>query len=70
MSQLLPLQGAFLNLKQAIPQERYREYLPRDRALELLTTWTGQDFGYDVEKWECWLVENNWAVNIDGSVER
>lgn len=27
----------------------------RDSACELLKTWTGQDFGYDPDKWGKWL---------------
>jgi peptidoglycan/LPS O-acetylase OafA/YrhL len=42
MSQLMPLQGLLLDLKQEIPPARRREYLPRDRALELLKEWTAR----------------------------
>lgn len=58
MSQLMPLEGLLLNLKQAIPSTRRREYLPKERALELLKEWTGQDFGYDVAAWERWIAEH------------
>jgi hypothetical protein len=57
MSQLLPLEGLLLNLKQEIPRGR-REYLPKELALERLKKWTGQDFGHDVAAWERWLAEH------------
>jgi hypothetical protein len=58
MSQLMPLEGLLLNLKQEIPPHRRREYLPKERALELLKQWTGQDFGDDVAAWERWIAEH------------
>jgi hypothetical protein len=35
--------------------EGRREYLPREKALELLRERTGQDFGFDVQQWRKWI---------------
>jgi hypothetical protein len=43
-----------MNLAGEIAQGR-REYLPRERAYELLREWTGQDFGYDIAQWRAWI---------------
>lgn len=59
MSQLMPLEGLLLNLKGQIPHSRPREYLPKEKALELLRAWTGKDFGYDVAAWERWISEHS-----------
>jgi hypothetical protein len=67
MSQMMPLEGALKNLKQDIPPERRREYLPRERALELLKEWTGQDFGFDVPKWEAWIAEHGAKLKVSGN---
>ena len=58
MSQLMPLEVLLLNLKQEISPVRRREYLPKERALQLLKEWTGQDFGDDVAAWERWIAEH------------
>jgi hypothetical protein len=58
MSQLTPYRGLLMNLRGEIPENRRREYLPRERALELLRQWTGQDFGLDADRWESWLRAN------------
>lgn len=58
MAHLLPLEGLLKNLKQEIPSYRRREYLTRERAYELLKQWTGQDFGFDADKWGDWVHEN------------
>ena len=68
MSHMMPLEGALKNLKQEIPPERRREYVPRERALELLKQWTGQDFGFDVAKWEAWITEHGGKLKISGKV--
>lgn len=65
MSRIMPLEGALRNLKQEVPSERRREYVSRDRALELLKKWTGQDFGFDVAKWEAWIVEHGGRLSVD-----
>jgi hypothetical protein len=67
MSHLTPLGGALKNLKQEVPPVRRREYLPRERALELLKQWTGQDFGYDVDRWEAWIADNRSNVKVGGT---
>ena len=66
MSHLMPLEGALKNLRQEIPPERRREYVSRERALELLRLWTGKDFGYDAEKWEAWI-EVHGQTKSDGT---
>lgn len=66
MSHMMPLDGALRNLKQEIPPERRREYLTRERALELLKQWTGQDFGFDVAKWEAWIAEHGDELPVGG----
>ena len=67
MSHMFPLEGALKNLKQEVPPERRREYIPRERALELLKQWTGQDFGLDVAKWEAWIAEHGDNLKVSGN---
>jgi len=55
MSHLTPYKGLLLNLQGMIDASRRREYLPKEKALELLRKWSGQDFGYDVEAWKAWV---------------
>ncbi len=57
MSQIQFLLLLLMNLKQHIPRGR-REYLPRDRAYELLKAHTGKDFGDQIEQWEAWVEQN------------
>lgn len=57
MSRLTPLQGLLMNLNREIEEGR-REYLSLEQAYEKLKELTGQDFGYDVEKWRKWLKRN------------
>jgi hypothetical protein len=47
-----------MNLRGEIPAYRRREFLPPERALELLREGTGQDFGLDTDRWESWLRAN------------
>jgi len=54
MSRITPVEGFLLNLEQKIEECR-REYLPRDAAYEKLKSLTGEDFGYDTEKWRTWI---------------
>jgi hypothetical protein len=61
MGMLTPLQGFLLNLKQEI-EPGSREYLTKEQALEMLKRVTGQDFGYDAEKWQLWLQKNKDSV--------
>ncbi|HET6882027.1 MAG TPA: hypothetical protein VFI31_17805 [Pirellulales bacterium] len=58
MSHLLPLEGLIKNLREEIPESRKREYLSRERAYEALKSWTGQDFGYNADEWEKWILES------------
>jgi hypothetical protein len=67
MSHLTPLAGALKNLKQEVPPQRRRDYVPRERALELLKQWTGQDFGYDLDKWEAWIAEHRSSIRVGGT---
>jgi hypothetical protein len=32
-----------------------REYMTKEQAYEKLKSLSGQDFGYDVQKWRLWL---------------
>ena len=57
MSRLTPLQGLLMNLNQEIEAGR-REYLSKEQAYEKLKKLTGQDFGYDAEKWRKWVKRN------------
>jgi len=66
MAQMTPLEGALKNLKQEIPADRRREYVPRERALELLKQWTGQDFGYDILKREAWIAQFGSTLRVSG----
>jgi hypothetical protein len=54
MTRVTPIAGLLANLDPKTSLHG-RAYLPRDRALQLLKEWTGQDFGYDVTAWEEWL---------------
>jgi hypothetical protein len=45
------------NLQGKIPVGAF-EYLEKDQALRHLKDLTGQDFGYDVGKWEDWICKN------------
>ncbi len=31
------------------------QYMAKERALEMLKKASGEDFGYDIEKWKSWL---------------
>ena len=66
MAHMIPLEGALKNLRQEIPPDRRREYVTRERALELLRKWTGQDFGFDADQWENWISEHRDEVACFG----
>jgi hypothetical protein len=51
---LTPEQRLLRNLAGEIESHR-REYLSKDEAYVQLKKMTGQDFGYDVEKWRDWF---------------
>jgi hypothetical protein len=55
MSYLRPFKGLLLNLEGSIDPARRREYLPKEKALDLLRKWSGRDFGYEVESWRAWI---------------
>jgi hypothetical protein len=57
MSRITLLKGLLMNLNQEIQKGR-REYLSRDAAYERLKTLTGEDFGYDIDAWNHWAVQN------------
>jgi hypothetical protein len=54
MSRLTLAQLALANFKQLIPPGE-RGYCSREKALERLKRWTGQDFGDDIRAWEKWV---------------
>ena len=54
MSRLTLYQGLLLNLEGKIDPAR-REYLSKEKALELLRHHTRQDFGSDVAAWKAWI---------------
>jgi len=59
MSLLNPYQILLGNLAGRIPRGTLCGlYMPKEQARELLMEETGQDFGYDVEKWREWLRRN------------
>lgn len=64
MSRMMPLDGALKNLKQEIPPGRRKDYLTREEALDLLVKWTGQNFGFDADKWADWLRVNKPDMKI------
>lgn len=45
------------NLKERIP-EGSMAYMTKEDAYIELKKWTGQDFGYDADKWEQWIKDN------------
>jgi len=47
-----------MNLRGEIPEGIRRDYITRDRSIQLLKEWTGQDFGFDADQWESWLRAN------------
>ena len=63
MSQISFLDGLLMNLRQEIQRGR-REYLSQDRAYELLKQSTGQDFGYDFDQWETWIVQHPKSIRF------
>jgi hypothetical protein len=55
-----------MSLRGEIPENRRRQYLPRETALELLRQRTEQDFGLNADHWESWLRANVEKIrNID-----
>jgi hypothetical protein len=57
MSRITLLKGLLMNLNQEIQKGR-REYLGREATYEMLKTLTGKDFGYDIDAWSNWAVQN------------
>lgn len=49
------------NLKQELP-EGSTAYMTQKSAYNALKKWTGQDFGYDAQKWEDWISQNGFPV--------
>lgn len=70
MSQLLFFEGLLKNLRQEIPPDRRRTFLTRDRAYELLKERTGEDFGYDADRWEQWLRSQGKPLSYDDLYEK
>jgi hypothetical protein len=57
MSRLTPEQRLLENLRQQVAKESMA-YMTREAAYQGLRNSTGQDFGYDADKWEKWIEEN------------
>ena len=57
MPRMTVIERLILNLQQLMPPNR-KGYMPREKAYESLKKLTGQDFGYDVEKWVEWINRN------------
>ena len=57
MSRLGLVEGLLLNLARKIDPNR-REYLSAEESYLRLKEMTGQDFGYDVERWRAWFKEH------------
>jgi hypothetical protein len=54
----LTLEEIFIkNIKQELP-EASMAYMTKEAAYAARKKWTGQDFGYDAEKWKKWIDEN------------
>ena len=47
-----------MNMERKI-QEGRREYMPAEKALEVLKSSTGQDFGDDIAAWKKWLKDHH-----------
>lgn len=41
-----------------------REYLTKEQAYEQLKYHTGQDFGFDIERWEQWVREHPKSIRV------
>ena len=54
---LRPHEGFLKNLRQEIHPDS-RAYLSREDAYVQLRRATGQDFGYDADAWERWIMQN------------
>ena len=52
-----PFEKLLLNLKGAMP-ESLPDYLPKAQAYERLKNLSGEDFGYDIHRWESWGCEH------------
>jgi hypothetical protein len=59
--QLLPNELALANLRQEIPCDE-RGYCTAEEAYEWLKELSGVDYGFDVDKWEKWVSEQNKSV--------
>jgi hypothetical protein len=57
MSRLTPEERLLANLREEVAEESMA-YMTRDDAYRGLRDSTGQDFGYDADKWEKWIEEN------------
>jgi hypothetical protein len=55
MSILTPCEIYIANLAGTMDPNRL-EYLPKELAYERLKRSTGQDFGFDIDRWKAWLV--------------
>jgi hypothetical protein len=57
MSKLTYTRGLLMNIAGEI-RVGARAYLPKEKALEMLKLYTGQNFGYDIVAWKQWLKDN------------
>jgi hypothetical protein len=54
VSRVTPEQWLLRNLAGDIASDR-RAYMTKEQAYAELKQWTGQDLGYDVQKWRDWF---------------
>ena len=54
MPRVTLIKGLLLNLAGQV-EHRSKLYLPEEKAYSQLKELSGQDFGYDVEKWKLWF---------------
>jgi hypothetical protein len=50
-------------LKGSVDPDR-PDYLSPEKARAILVHITSVDFGFDVPRWQDWLVENNWPTGF------
>jgi hypothetical protein len=65
MSILTPCEIYFANLAGTMHPSRL-EYMSKELAYERLKQMTGQDFGFDVDRWKAWLV-NEGLIHLSPS---
>jgi hypothetical protein len=59
-----PAELYILNLQERIPQAFRFAYYPKEEALELLRELSGEDFGFDADRWIQWARGNGqWTLD-------